>query len=233
MNITEKLEANLTPLLEDLGYEIVLLEMQNHAPRTVRLFIDTLKLESGGIGIQDCAKVSKAVDEPIEHFSQNDELLSATEKAWFQAGYELEVSSPGIDRPLRKPKDFIKFIGRETRLQTLRPLSEIELKNSEYFKRNPKQKNYFGEIAGFEEGGILLKVSASMGSLKTTAKPGAKISAKKKALTEKIDLIVIPLQWVAKANLEPDFSDDNIEEYIEENLEDSTQTEGESQNERN
>ncbi len=180
-----------------MGYEVVYVELEAGRNKTLRLFIDQLDPTQGSIGVNDCVKVTRALDEPLEAASNID--------PWLNTEYELEVSSPGVDRPLRREKDFIRFVGRETRLTTLRPLSSGELANEDYAKRNPKQKNFIGEIAGFEGGAILLKVSASMGSVKTQAQPKKGAKKQQTAAAAPIDLIRLPLSLVAKANLEPDF----------------------------
>jgi ribosome maturation factor RimP len=220
--VGEELEKFLTPIIEAIGYEIVLLEAQSHKPKTIRLFIDFLK-GNATIGINDCANVSRAVDEPLELFSAPDSVASPGVRSWLTSGFELEVSSPGIDRPLRKAKDFLKFIGREVRLTTLRALSDSELQNTSYFLRNPKQKNYIGEIEGFENGDLLLKVYASMGSIQKTAPKLSKTAKKKtdKKVPEpslKADSVRIPLSLVSKANLEPHYdglNEENGEEIHE------------------
>ncbi|RYZ66889.1 MAG: ribosome maturation factor RimP [Proteobacteria bacterium] len=208
--LTEHLEALMKPILEVMGYEVVHLELETGRQRILRLFIDWLDPAKGGIGVEDCVKVSRALDEPLEAASPDPVLNS-----WLKTEYEFEVSSPGIDRPLRKEKDFLRFIGRETRLSTLRPLSSDELKNETYASRNPKQKNFIGEIAGFEGGSILLKVFANMGSAKSLTQPKKGVKKPKVAAAPVADLIHLPLSLVAKANLEPDFDiidDENDDE---------------------
>ena len=130
----------LAPILESLGYELVHLEMQMHHGKVLRIYIDRADpkaVESlGAIGVEDCANVSRALDEPLEAMPEVDKAFGGT--------YELEVSSPGVDRPLRKVRDFEKFAGRDARIHTFRPLTADELGNSDYQKRNPKQKNFLG-----------------------------------------------------------------------------------------
>ena len=98
----------MTPLVAPLGYEIVTIELLTHKQKTLRIFIDfaeTPKADAKGeiplIGIEDCVKVARALDEPLD-------LIPEVETA-FQSTYELEVSSPGVDRPLRQAKDFERF----------------------------------------------------------------------------------------------------------------------------
>jgi ribosome maturation factor RimP len=99
--------ALLEPHLAEQGYEVVELEYVRQGGTSVlRLFID----KDGGITLDDCAAVSQLVSPILDEA----DLISAS--------YMLEVSSPGIDRPLRKPVDFERFAGEEIRLQSYSPL---------------------------------------------------------------------------------------------------------------
>ena len=86
-----------------LGYELVDWE---HSPRSglVRVFID----KPNGVDVEDCARVS-------HHLTR----VFAVENVEFE---RLEVSSPGIDRPLRKPADFVRFAGQEADLRLRNPV---------------------------------------------------------------------------------------------------------------
>ena len=96
MNLGELLQRTLPPL----GYELVDWDMSARS-RLVRVFID----KTHGVDIEDCARVSN-------HLTH----LFAVENIDYQ---RLEVSSPGLDRPLKKAADFARFAGEEARL-TLR-----------------------------------------------------------------------------------------------------------------
>ncbi|MBS1962577.1 MAG: ribosome maturation factor RimP [Bdellovibrionales bacterium] len=200
----------LSPILEGLGYELVHLEMQTHQGKTLRVYIDhaspreiaPAKLDP--IGVEDCAKVSRALDEPLEAMPELDKA--------FGGAYELEISSPGVDRPLRKVRDFEKFSGRDARIHTFRPLTADELGNADYQKRNPKQKNFLGRLSGVivrdaagmksdENVAVRLTVLASMGS--TTKKKGAKPGKNKEP--ERADEILLPMSLISKANIEPNY----------------------------
>lgn len=188
---SELLFQTLTPILEALGYEFVHLELMNNREKVLRIFIDVLGPRDEGIGVEDCAIVSRALDEPLEAMKEVD--------AYFGGAYELEVSSPGVDRPLRKSRDFEKFSGRDVRVHTFRPLTLEEIGNPDYLSRNPKQKNFIGILGGIEphSNSVKLTILASMGTAAKTKK-----SSKK---PEKKDDILIPMTLISKANIEPDF----------------------------
>jgi ribosome maturation factor RimP len=97
----------LEPLITSLGYELVLLELARMGRDTLlRLYID----HENGIGLEDCETVSREVA-----------ALMDVEDPIPQA-YRLEVSSPGLDRPLTKPKHYQTFLGELAKIQTHAPV---------------------------------------------------------------------------------------------------------------
>jgi len=173
----QQLSAFVEEKLSKLGYELVAIEVVNHREKTLRLFID----QPTGISIEDCVKVTHELDEPLE--------VSDVAMAVFKGPYELEVSSPGVDRPLQKPQDFDRFIGHIARVQTFRALTGEETLAAEYSTKNPKQKNFYGILRGFEPAtnSILFGVSPEDGTQKIKHET----------------LIRIPMELVSKAHLEP------------------------------
>ena len=105
-SLQNRLVELLEPLVENLGYELVLLEFNAHkGSALVRLFIDA----PGGITVGDCEKVSREVEGRLD---VEDPIPQ---------NYRLEVSSPGLDRPLVKPGHFERFAGQVARVQLLAP----------------------------------------------------------------------------------------------------------------
>jgi len=115
--------ADLHTLLEQavtqLGYEMVDLEISNRG-KLLRLFID----KPGGVNIDDCAMVSEQVSNllAVEHDIDYDRL---------------EVSSPGLDRVLKKPADFERFCGSRVTLKVRMPIEG--------------RKNFSGKLLGIEQ----------------------------------------------------------------------------------
>ncbi|MBI2607159.1 MAG: ribosome maturation factor RimP [Deltaproteobacteria bacterium] len=170
----EQLQREAENILATLGYEVVALE-QTAAPksggRTLTLYIDFPPPENAGsddrrISLEDCLAANKAVDELFE----TTPLLDGS--------YNLDVSSPGVERPLRKARDYARFRGRKVRLHTFRPLEESESENPVYWTKNRKQKNFVGRLEGLTSGGDKVKVSVD----------GA--------------MVAVPLSLIAKAHLE-------------------------------
>ena len=102
--IDRRLAEIITPVIEDLGYELVRVRlMSGKEESTLQVMADT---PDGGILVDDCAKISTALSATLD---VEDPILDA---------YMLEVSSPGIDRPLTRLKDFDTFEGYEAKLET-------------------------------------------------------------------------------------------------------------------
>ncbi len=205
----QQLLNKISELIHPMSYEVVHLEL-NPRQKMLRVFIDHLN-RTDGVGIEDCVKVTHALNEPLDQMPEISEMFG-------EAGYELEISSPGIDRPLRTERDFEKFKGREIRIHLFRPASGEELGNASYAEKNPKQKNFLGTLKGFFEGKVVLTVNLTGGLDTTQTQKGKKPSksqlkkaekqaANSAATTNSAEVIVsIPLPLISKANLEPDFA---------------------------
>lgn len=118
------LRALLEPTLEGLGYEMVDLELSNRG-RMLRLFID----KPGGISVEDCAFVSRHLSRVMEVENVNYDRL--------------EVSSPGLDRPLRKVGDFERFTGERAKVHTRIPVDG--------------QRNFTGVLRGVRDDALELE----------------------------------------------------------------------------
>lgn len=100
--LVASLEAYAGPLLADLGMELVEVQFRREGPGWVlRFFID----REGGVTVDDCATVSREISAYLEAEDCIDHA------------YVLEVSSPGLERPLKRPQDFIRFAGRRVRVR--------------------------------------------------------------------------------------------------------------------
>ncbi len=122
MHLGELLQRTLPPL----GYELVDWE-SSPGGRLVRVFIDKPK----GVSVEDCAKVSN-------HLTH----LFAVENVDFD---RLEVSSPGLDRPLTKAADFVRFAGEEAELRLRTPVDNA--------------KKLKGVLRGFEDGAVVIETA--------------------------------------------------------------------------
>ena len=101
--IDRRLAEIVTPAIEGLGFELVRLRLQGGKTRTLQIMADR---PEGGIEVDDCARISTAVSAVLD---VEDPIEDA---------YTLEVSSPGIDRPLTRLKDFDMWADYEARVET-------------------------------------------------------------------------------------------------------------------
>jgi ribosome maturation factor RimP len=134
--LREKLVAIVEALLKREGYELVELEVLGAGPGTiVRLFVD----KAGGVTLDECASVSEAVS---AMFDVEDPITSA---------YTLEVSSPGLDRPLRKRADYERFAGRQAKLKTYGPVEGAG-----------NRKVFVGKLVGHDEASVRIDVDGTV-----------------------------------------------------------------------
>ena len=106
--VIKTVERFARPILDDMGLELVEIQFKQESGWILRLFID----QEGGVNIDDCASVSRQISAYLE---VEDVIRHA---------YTLEVSSPGIERPLKGVEDYIRFTGRRIRIKLREPVNE-------------------------------------------------------------------------------------------------------------
>jgi ribosome maturation factor RimP len=115
--MTERLEQVISERIEALGYELVELERAGSRARPIlRIRIDLAggtSAEPGaeGVKVEDCTRVSRALEEYL------DQAEDVAER------YVLEVSSPGVERPLVRDRDYERFAGRQVAVKTSKKLA--------------------------------------------------------------------------------------------------------------
>ncbi|UCC73109.1 MAG: ribosome maturation factor RimP [Gemmatimonadota bacterium] len=112
--VDEELERTVEAVLDGLGYELVELDKAGQRARPIlRLRIDRPGSEPGrGVTVDDCARVSRELEKVLDTWED------------LPSGYLLEVSSPGVERPLRKRRDFERAVGREIAVRGYEPLAQ-------------------------------------------------------------------------------------------------------------
>jgi ribosome maturation factor RimP len=109
-DISKELRSLIEPVVADAGCELVdVLIARGRAPWTLRVTVDTPQWD-GRVPVGCCAAISREIGSQLD-------VADAIE-----APYQLEVSSPGFDRPLSREKDFEHACGREVRIETRQPL---------------------------------------------------------------------------------------------------------------
>ena len=127
--ILEKVRGIAGPLAAQEGAELVDVEFGGGGGRqTLRIYID----KAGGVSLDDCSAVSRSVSAALD---VEDPL---------EGSYDLEVSSPGLDRPLRTPEHFEKYKGAKVRVKTYAPVGD--------------RKNFVGILKGFAEGHVVVDI---------------------------------------------------------------------------
>ncbi|HAC48151.1 ribosome maturation factor RimP [Sulfitobacter sp. HI0082] len=127
--IDRRLAEIITPVIEDMGFELVRVRLMSGKSTILQVMADR---PAGGIEVDECAKISQAIGAVLD---VEDPILDE---------YALEVSSPGIDRPLTRLKDFDAFEGYEAKIET------TELIDG--------RRRFKGELAGVEGGEVLINV---------------------------------------------------------------------------
>lgn len=123
----QKTESFLLPILEEMEFELVDVEYVKEGKEYfLRAYID----KPGGITIEDCVAVSRRMNEILD---REDYIPDA---------YTFEVSSPGLDRPLKKEKDFARSIGKKV---------EVRL-----YRAKDGQKEYVGALSAYDEKQVTL-----------------------------------------------------------------------------
>ncbi len=127
------LEALIRPAVDGQGYELVDLEWKREQGGNVlRLYIDRLSGQ-GYVSLDDCAKISHEVST----------LLDVHEA--FPGVYNLEVSSPGVNRPLKRPADFARFISQRAKVR-LRPEAARPMTSAPHAEESVPRRNFLGKI---------------------------------------------------------------------------------------
>ena len=148
--LLEEVRQVVEPILQSQGFELVDLEYQREPQGWVlRIYLD----REGGVTLDDCAEVSGEIGAILEV------------KELIPNPYVLEVSSPGLTRPLKKPEDFNKYRNRLVKIKLFEPLEG--------------RKNFKGTLLSLEGEKVCMEIEGRVYEL--------------------------PLQGIAKANLEIEF----------------------------
>lgn len=118
----------LEPVLRDMNFELVDVEYVKEGGNWyLRSYID----KPGGITVDDCEAVSRIFSEKLD---QED---------FIEDSYIMEVSSPGLDRPLKKEKDFARSLGKEVEIRTYRPIE--------------KEKEFYGILRAYDDNSVTIE----------------------------------------------------------------------------
>jgi ribosome maturation factor RimP len=131
--VAPRVQAIAEPLAVSMGYELVDVEYLREGPQWIlRVYLD----KAGGVTLDDCTEFSRALGPALDV----DDVVGTA--------YSLEVSSPGLERPLKKPKDFERFAGKKVAVKTYGPIPNA---------KGAPQKNFQGKLIGLQGDRIALE----------------------------------------------------------------------------
>ena len=123
----KKTEEILNPMMEEHGFELVDVEYVKEAGNwNLRFYID----KEGGITVDDCEAVSRIFSDKLDELD------------FIEDAYIMEVSSPGLGRPLKKEKDYVRSMGKEVEIRTYRPIN--------------KEKEFYGILSAYDESSVTI-----------------------------------------------------------------------------
>ena len=128
MDPAKRVETIIAPTLQDMGFDLVRVRISGAQRRTLQIMAE--RLDDGTMTVEDCAAISRAVST----------LLDVEDP--IKGSYTLEVSSPGLDRPLTRPKDYTRFAGLEAKIELRDPMDG--------------QRRFRGRIAGLADDQVQL-----------------------------------------------------------------------------
>lgn len=145
------------PVLDGLGFRLVRVEVSGREGKTVQVMAER---PDGTITIEDCEEISRAVS-PVLDVA---DLVSDA--------YRLEISSPGIDRPLVRPSDFVDWAGSEAKIELAQPIEG--------------RKRFRGRLEGFEDGEVLIEADLGEDGQKVIGLATGMIASARLVLTDEL-----------------------------------------------
>jgi len=134
-DICDRVRALAQPILESMLLELVEVEFKRTGREAVlRLFID----KEGGVMLDDCADLSRELS------------LILDIEDFIPCEYNLEVSSPGLDRPLKTPADYDRFSGRLIKVRTYEPFPD---------DAGNMRKTFLGRLDGLKDGAVVVTLT--------------------------------------------------------------------------
>lgn len=131
----EALEQLCRAVVDEAGFDLILMDWTtDQGRRVLRLYIDH---EEAGVNVDDCATVSRR----LSHVLDVEEVI--------ESAYALEVSTPGLDRPLVRETDFVRFAGQQAKVTLCKPLAT-------------GRKRLTGELKGVDAGEVSMEVDGEL-----------------------------------------------------------------------
>jgi ribosome maturation factor RimP len=152
-----RIAAIIEPALEDRGFRLVRVAISGREGKTMQVMAER---SDGTMTIEDCEAVSREISALLD---VHDPIAGA---------YRLEVSSPGIDRPLVRPSDFDDWAGHEAKIELAEPIDG--------------RKRFRGKLEGFEGGEIRIEVDLGDAGRQVIGLPVGLVAEAKLVLTDEL-----------------------------------------------
>ncbi len=152
--LNERLTNLIQPIATRLGFDLVRVRLTGAAHKTLQVMAER---PDGRMNVDDCAELSRALSEMLD---AEDPIAE---------DYDLEVSSPGIDRPLTRPRDFAAYVGHKAKIELVSPDTE-------------GRKRYAVDIAAADSATVTLQIAPDQ----TITIPFTAIGEAKLVLTDRL-----------------------------------------------
>jgi ribosome maturation factor RimP len=133
MDLTDRIETVIRPTIEDMGFDVVRVQVLGRERLRVQVMAE--RTDGKTMTVDDCAQLSRAISPVLE---VEDPVAGS---------YTFEVSSPGIDRPLVRLRDYERFAGFEAKIEMARPMGE--------------RRRFQGRLMGTDGEKVLLSVDGT------------------------------------------------------------------------
>ena len=125
--VVDAVEKLVEPILAEHNFELYDIEFVKEGQSWyLRVYID----KEGGITVDDCEAVSRIFSDKLDELD------------FIEDAYIMEVSSPGLGRPLKKEKDYVRSMGKEVEIRTYRPIN--------------KEKEFYGILSAYDESSVTI-----------------------------------------------------------------------------
>lgn len=163
-----RLEPIFEPVIEMAGFKLVRLRMMGGAQQTLQVMAER---PDGTMDVEGCAILSHAL---LDFIEANDPVPGE---------YEIEVSSPGIDRPLTRPMDFIRWAGHEAKIELTEMVPSVGESQSD---QNKGRKRYRAILLGMDGGDVVIRPVDNRADGNDVKFPFRSLANAKLVLTDKL-----------------------------------------------
>lgn len=163
-----RLEPIFEPVIEQAGFKLVRLRLMGGAQQTLQVMAER---PDGSMDVEGCTALSHAL---LDFIEANDPI---------EGEYEIEVSSPGIDRPLTRPMDFVRWAGHEAKIELTEMVRSVGESQSDQDKG---RKRFRAIVLGMDGGDVVIRPVDARADGKDVKFPFRSLANAKLVLTDKL-----------------------------------------------